>query len=241
MKNEKPNGIKVFLSFTPTYLAGVFIGACLLILRIFKIWKVNGIENIPTLEEKGDRGLILVSNHPSLLEPIALVGLFAHWYIVRPKLGPWNIAETSNFRRGFFRLMKPRLIFVDRNSISSEACAIRQAKTLLESGAVFIIFPEGGRTYRGAKNKFLTGNNNGKIRVFKGGAGFLAIQTQAIVLPVWVQGTDKVVPNIETARYSMMRFWRPVSIKIGKSIDFASSISVEEATRALEKAVLNLT
>src|ERR1035437_5712220 len=104
MKKESSE-IKAFLSYVPAYFVGILIGLCLLLLRVLGIWKVKGMENFPTLEQKGGHGLILVSNHPSLLEPIALIGLFMPWYILRPIYGPWNIADTTNYRRGLFHLM----------------------------------------------------------------------------------------------------------------------------------------
>lgn len=239
MKKELSE-IKAFLSFSPAYFVGISIGLCILILRAFGIWKVRGMENFPTLEQKGKRGLILVSNHPSLLEPITLTSLFVHWYILRPNYAPWNIAEITNYKRGLFRLMGSRLIFVDRKKTSSEARAILLAKKILKSGAVVIIFPEGGRTFKGPADQFRVGKNGKKIRAFQNGVGFLATQTQAMVLPVWVEGTDMVAPNGDIARYPMLRLWKPVSVTIGQPIIFTNGESAEQATHELERAVLDL-
>jgi len=233
--------VKAFLFFAPAYFTGIFIGVCILILRAFGIWKVRGMENFPTLEQKGGRGLILASNHPSLLEPITLTSLFLHWYILRPNYAPWNIAEITNYRRGLFRLMGTRLIFVDRKKTLSETRAILLTRKILKSGAVVIIFPEGGRTFKGPADQFRVGKNGKKIRVFKNGVGFLATQTQAMVLPVWVEGTDMVSPNRSLARYPMLlRLWKPVSITIGPPKIFTNGILAEQATGEIERAVLNL-
>lgn len=240
MKENQSGGIKGFLTFMPAYFAGIFVGICLIIFRVLRIWKITGMENFPTLKEKRKCGLLLVSNHPSLLEPIALVGLFMSWYIIRPHYGPWNIAEITNFRRGFFRLMTSRIIFIDRNKVSSETRAILRANKLLKSGAVVIMFAEGGRTYRGKEGGFLFSENGNKIRKFKNGVGLLAVRTQAVVLPVWVEGTDKVTPNLDNARYSLPRFWKPVRISIGRPRIFESGSSLEQVTREIERAVLDL-
>jgi 1-acyl-sn-glycerol-3-phosphate acyltransferase len=224
--------------FVCVYGAGLFVGIVLFTLRLLRIWKVSGGKNLPTLAEKGDRGLIVVSNHPSLLEPIALIGLFAHWYVFNIKYGPWNMAEAGNFRRGLFRLLEQRIIFVDRKSEASKTAGYLRAKTLLKSGAILLIFPEGGRTYKGKVGEFVVAGNGSKVRPFTKGAASLALQTHAMVVPIWVEGTDKVSPNIATARYLFPRLWRPVKISIGKPIIFPENINVETATHELEKAVL---
>jgi 1-acyl-sn-glycerol-3-phosphate acyltransferase len=85
------------------------------------------------------------------------------------------------------------------------------------------------------------GKNDKKIRVFKNGVGFLATQTQAMVLPVWVEGTDMVAPNRNLARYPiLLRLWKPVSITIGRPIIFTADVSAEQATGEIEKVVLDL-
>jgi 1-acyl-sn-glycerol-3-phosphate acyltransferase len=207
------------------------------------------MENLPTLAEKGDKGIVMVSNHPSLLEPIALPALFAHWYFFDMKYGPWNIAETGNFKRGLFRLLEQRIIFVDRKSEESKTRGSLRAKTLLKSGAIILIFPEGGRTCSGKLGEFLVDvnsdgikekGNRPKIRPFTKGAATLAIQTQAMVIPIWVEGTDKVSPNGKKVRYPFPRFWRKVKIIIGKPVIFPADVSAEAATHELERAVLGL-
>ena len=237
-----------FVSSVCVYIAGLFIGSALFVLRLFRIWKVTGMENLPTLREKGNRGIVIVSNHPSLLEPIILPGIFAHWYFFDMKYGPWNMAETGNFKRGLFRLLEERIIFVDRKSQTSKAHGFLQAKILLESGTIVLIFPEGGRTCSGKLGRFLVDSNSSgteenkpKIRPFTKGAAMLAIQTQAIVVPIWVEGTDKVSPNGKAARYPFPRFWRKVNVAIGRPIVFPADVSAETATHELEKAVLGLT
>lgn len=249
MKKEKyvRDSTPAFVSFLSSafmYMVGLFIAGLLSILRLTRIWKVHGTENLPTLTEKGNRGLIMVSNHVSLLEPIALIGLFARWYVFDMKYGPWNIAETANFRRGLFRLLDGRIIFVNRKDKESKRIGYLRAKKLLRDGAVFIIFPEGGRTYKGKNEELISDGGkegaelNGKIRPFAKGAGLLALETEAMVIPVWVEGTDKVSPNMHVARYPLLRLWKPVKIFIGKPIIFAENVSAETATHDLERAVL---
>ena len=238
---------KSALSYIPVYIAGVIIAFLLLTLRILGIWKIEGIENIPPPEKWSDRGLVIVSNHPSLLEPIMLVGLFARWYLIQPKYGPWNVAETRNFRRGLFRFMAPRMLLTSRENVSSGRHILHEMFTLLRTGAIIIFFPEGGRTYRGKEMDLVKGKNDRKVRQFKNGIGLVALETNCVLIPVWVAGTDKVSPNRDDARYSWLpRLWKPVKISIGKQLTFLNCTSghhdtarIEEVTRAIENAVLN--
>jgi 1-acyl-sn-glycerol-3-phosphate acyltransferase len=236
-----------FLSFVPAYCAGVFIAVSLTLLRALRIWKIKGMDNIPTLKEKGDRGLLVVSNHLSLLEPIALIGLFAHWYLFNLKYGPWNIAEKANFKRGLFCLMETRIIFVERGSVSSRVESLRRARAILEDGGIVLVFPEGGRTCSCRPGEKLLMGRNGKVmREFKGGAAHLASHTNAMVLPIWVDGTDRVSPNGrsgsgEVARYPFfLRLWRCVDVNIGTPIDDLHGQAEMDATHVLEAAVLSL-
>jgi len=238
MKNIR---IKVwaFVRFVPVYIIGCFLGIMLLVLRGLRIWKIEGLENLPTLEEKGDRGLLLVSNHPSLLDPLVLIGFFFPWYAFSPlRYGPWNMAEQKNYRRGLFALMEPRLVFLDRDDPSSGMKSFRKAKGLLEGGSIFILFAEGGRTFKGIPKELILETNGRKIRPFNAGAGLLATQTDAITVPVWIDGTDAVCPNLQVARYTLPRFWKRVRISFGKRMEFADSVRAKEGTGQLQTAVL---
>lgn len=238
MKQGITSGICAFVRFVPVYIVGFIIGVTLLILRVLRIWTIEGLKNLPSLREKGARGIMVVSNHPSLLEPIALIGLFFHWYIFRPFYGPWNMPDLKNYRRGLFRWMEPRLVFVDRAQPSSGRESFKKARDLLRRGSIFLLFPEGGRTFRGNPDELLHGKNGRKIRPFTAGSGLLATQTRAIVLPIWVEGTDAVSPNLTVVKYPFPRLWKPVKIRIGKSIVFGDEVRAKEATERLQTAVL---
>jgi 1-acyl-sn-glycerol-3-phosphate acyltransferase len=113
-----------------------------------------------------------------------------------------------------------------------------------------LLFPEGGRTCSGTPHigvintclvdRVGENGNSPKIRPFTKGAALLAIQTQAMVIPVWVEGTDAVSPNINVVRYPFPRLWKRVTIVIGMPIIFPADAPVETATHELEKAVLGL-
>lgn len=215
---------------------GIVLGILFCLWRFLGIIKIKGTENFPRAESK----ILLVSNHPSLLEPFALIAIFFPQYFFHPfKFGPWNMPDRNNFG-GIFRIFGPRLIVVDRGNRRAEVKAILQAVNVLNSGSPIIIFPEGGRTGSGGECERLTSLKGSKIRRFKNGVGLLALKTEALVQPVWVEGTDKIMPRAKRGLFSFPRFWRQFSITLGRPIRFGSDLCSEEITEILEKVILEL-
>ena len=231
---EKIKNTAMFLAFT--YPFGILVGLSFWVLRLLGVAKVLGWENFPHWK----KGVLVVSNHPSLLEPIILTGLFFHQYLLRPfRFGPWNIPDRKNYYDNpLFYLMRPRLIPITRGDKRDEIRGLKRAKEVLKAGGIMLIFPEGGRTFKG--EDFLTSPVKGKkIRRFISGFAWLAAKTEATVLPVWVEGTDRVSPNFNQAKYAFPRFWRKTAIVIGQPLRFSGQ-DYEQITKTVEKAVLDL-
>ena len=230
---EKTINAAMFLLFT--YPFGVFVGITFWLFRLLSIAKVQGWENFPSWRP----GVLVVSNHPSLLEPIILTGMFFHEFLFRPfKYAPWNMAEIKNFGGLLFRLFRTRMILVKRGDRPSEVRALKQAREILQSGGAMILFPEGGRTSSGGSFLFSESGKK-KIREFRGGFAWLAKKTGATVLPVWVEGTDRVLPNTNRITYRHLKFWKRVVIKLGRPLHFESE-DLDEITRTVEAVVLKL-
>lgn len=223
----------IFLLFA--YPCGVLIGIIFWLFIFVRITKVYGWKNFPSWQGK----VLVVSNHPSLLDPIILVGLFFHQFLLRPfKYGPWNMAEQKNYGGWLFYPARTRLILIAREKKSSKARGLIQARNVLNSGGVMIIFAEGGRTVNG--ESFLVSKGGNRIRRFKGGFARIAVETGATVLPVWVEGTDQVLPNgAKVSYFRFLRFWKRVVIKIGQPLHFNNE-SLEEITQRIETVVLEL-
>lgn len=224
----------VFLLFT--YPFGILVGMSFWLFRFLGIARVSGWENFPRWQEK----ILVISNHPSLLEPIILTGLFFHQFLWRPfKYGPWNMAEKGNYGKRLFFFLRPRMILIERGSERSAARGFIRAKDVLNSGGVMIIFPEGCRTHK-AKAILLGKKRQSRVGKFKGGFARLAAKTGATVLPVWVGGTERVLPNgAKVSYWYFLRFWRRVTIRLGEPLYFRGE-DYEEMTRRSEAAVLAL-
>lgn len=141
-----------------------------LILRLFFRLEAHGIEHIPR------RGpALLVANHSSVLDP-PVVGAVA----LRPL---YYLAKAELFRiplfGAFFRAINVRP--VERNGADPKA--LRLALRILKDGHALLVFPEGTR------------GEEGVLRNAKGGAGMLALLSQAPVVPAYIEGSGRILPR----------------------------------------------
>ena len=228
----------VFLAIT--YPLGVVLGIIFHIIRILKIIPVWHWERFPHWQRK----IILVSNHPSLLEPLLLPLLFFREYFFHPfKFAPWSAPDKKNFYDPWYWFWtRPRMVPIDRNDEREELKSLFWMKRILNSGGIIILFPEGGRTYKG--DDFLYSRKGKRIRILMGGLGWLVLKTKATVLPVWVEGTDKVLPpNPNPDKlFSWPNLREKMTIKIGKPLEFEGSSAVgrEVVTQMIANALLKL-
>ena len=99
-----------------------------------------------------------------------------------------------------------------------------------------LIFPEGSRTYKAIRKSCVSSVNDKKLGELKGGAAWLALKTNARILPVWVEGTDKVLPN---EKFPFPRLQHKMLIQIGKPFRVQGETR-EETTSELTQALLAL-
>ena len=200
---------------------GYLLGIIFRILCLFRIIKVSHWERFPHFKGR----LVLVSNHPSLLEPILLPALFFWEYLFHPfKLAPWSTPDKQNYYdKWYWFWLRPRAIPIERRDPGGKARALVKMIRVLKKGGIIILFPEGGRTFKGERFHF-SKKENKKIRDFEGGIGWIVAKTGATVLPVWVDGADNVLPNSPDKLYhTFPRIWRRTIIKIGEPIEFVPS------------------
>jgi len=229
----------VFLGITYPY--GVLSGIIFWTLSFLNLIKIRHFERFPRRQRK----LILVSNHPSLLEPLLLPALFFPDYLRHPfKFAPWSTPDKSNFYdRWYWFWARPRVIPVDRSNEGKEARSVIQMKKVLDEGGAIILFAEGGRTCFGKKFRYSAAGK--KIRDFKNGVGWLVLKTGAEILPVWVEGTEKVLPNSPDRKklFCFPRFGGRITIKIGQTLRFCASpscLSKEQMVQIISDALLKL-
>ncbi len=153
--------------------------------KIFRV-SVEGLENVP----KGS--FIVASNHRSYLDPPVLNSVFPE---------PLHfLAKEELFKNPIlsFFLRHARAIPLRRGA--GDIAVLEMAVGLLRRGCSVCIFPEGTRA---APGEFLKP---------KLGVGLLAVKSGAQILPVYVEGTDRVLPRGS----KLPSLGSPIRVVIGK-------------------------
>lgn len=217
------------------YPLGLTLGVLFNLLQLTGHIRVIGLERLRTTRGR----LILACNHLSLLEPIFLPLLFLHRCWWNPWRIPWCTPDLKNYS-WWWAWLRPRAVFVERGKRRAEMRALRRLAAVLRTGGSVIIFPEGGRTCSGTNQVF---SPRGKeLRQIKPGLSWLVKKTGVAVLPVWVEGTDQVLPNKTGRLYHCLPRWRgkQVTIRIGLPIHFDPACRRQFVSSFLESALLAL-
>jgi 1-acyl-sn-glycerol-3-phosphate acyltransferase len=167
-----------------------------LYLKIYHRYKCFGIENIPK-----SGGCLLVSNHASFLDPIA-IGIQINFRYVR------FMARKTLFKNKFTKWWAESVgvVELDREK-GSDLNALKKAIKVLKNGDLLAMFPEGTRT------------PDGNLQPAKGGLGFLALKAGMPVVPAYIDGTFKAFKKGS-------KFIKPYAITVyyGKPIDLTKFI-----------------
>ncbi|PYJ90401.1 MAG: 1-acyl-sn-glycerol-3-phosphate acyltransferase [Verrucomicrobia bacterium] len=147
---------------------------------------------------------VLAANHCSHLDALALGTALTRRYRERAfPIAAGDVFFQSTVTSTFSAIMLNALPMWRKNCGPHALADLRQK--LQEERAIFIIFPEGGRS------------RNGSMMPFKHGLGMLVAETNVPVVPCGLVGTFEALPPHQN-------FPRPVSVKlvIGDALEFAS-------------------
>jgi len=184
------------------------------LLMIVSGLRVRGASKLP---RKGPA--ILVANHNSHLDTLALMSLFPA--DILPQVRP--VAARDYFHATpLRRFVSERLIGIlpiERRTIrkSDKHHPLDPLAEALDRGEILIIYPEGSR------------GEPGQLRPFKSGFAHLAkMRPEVPVIPVAIRGTDRALPKDEA-------LWVPfiIEIQIGETCYYNGS--VREFTRRIER------
>ncbi len=243
------------------YLLGPTLGVLICLLEACGRIKFLYFKRFPIWEEK----MIIVSNHPSLLETVILPLIGFPWmnfpwvfsplwprirfslrwfkelqkeFSLQKKLIPANVPDKNNFYDPpYMTLFQGINVPVDRNGTEQgRISAVLALKKILEKGGRVLIFPEGTRTFKAIEKSSVRSRNGNELGKLKDGAGWLALKTNARILPIWVTGTDKVLPN---NKLPVPRLWHRITIKIGNPFLIQGNTR-QEATLEITQAFLEL-
>jgi len=147
---------------------------------------------------------VLAANHCSHLDALALGTALTRRYRERAfPIAAGDVFFQSTVTSTFSAIMLNALPMWRKNCGPHALADLR--RKLQEEKAIFIIFPEGGRS------------RNGSMMPFKHGLGMLVAETNVPVVPCGLVGTFEALPPHQN-------FPRPVSVKlvIGDALEFAS-------------------
>jgi len=132
-------------------------------------WKLDGLEHLP---QRGKTGMIVVMNHVSWVDIIAIGGLLP----LSHRLS-W-LAKSELFENPVFGWVLRNMHAIPVRRGLGDTGALEAAVGKLREGAVLMIFPEGTRS------------RDGKLRSGRGGAVRLALQAGVPLIPAAIVGSE---------------------------------------------------
>lgn len=160
--------------------------------------KVTGLENLPKTGPA-----IIASNHASYLDFLLLSAVSPR----QPKFIAGEVFYNNFILRKSFESMG--YIRIDRGAGS--VSAMRKAVRKLELGDIVAIFPEGRRS------------GDGVLQKGRSGVGFLAVETGAPIIPIFIDGTLHA-----WSRHKRIPTLHKCSIRIGEPICFGKHSDKEQ-------------
>ncbi len=186
------------------------------------LWRpvVEGVENVPA-----HGAVIVASNHLSFIDSIVIP-------LAVPQRRVTFLAKSEYFTGGGLRRLPVRVFFremravpLDRDAPNSAQAALDAALEVLERGWAFGVYPEGTRS------------RDGRLYRGKTGIGWLALKAGVPVVPVGLQGTDRVQP----VGASVPRPTRGVRVRFGAPVrpEAYAHLSPAKARRQLTDDVMD--
>lgn len=169
--------------------------------RMFKAvdstYELKGQENLPTFND--GKPYIIISNHTSHYDIPAVFSTIPA--SVR------MVGKKELFRIPFFgsSMRKHEFVCIDRSDRQSAIKSLEKAKELMKSGIVIWIAAEGTRT------------RTGELGEFKKGVFMLAIDAQATIIPMRINGARDILPA-DTLKF---KTGQHVTVNIAPSIETA--------------------
>ena len=165
---------------------------------------------------------------------------------------PVSTADKYNLRRLWW-VLEGWNIFISRREeeIGERSGALRKAIQILEDNGRIILFPGGGRDFKAERNGDGIYDINTRqmiLRKPKLGMGWAVKQTGATVVPIRLNGTDKVLPNkykeriipfLRLEKY-FLKIWHQTVISVGTPLRFPVGTSADEVSQKFVQAQIEL-
>ena len=165
---------------------------------------------------------LLLANHQSMIDSF-LIGYaaFFPYDMLKPYLMPWNPAAQENFfKNRLLSLVFHHLKCIPVRPGRRDLKAITRSIRVLRDSTM-ILFPSGTRS------------RDGNIGRGRPGAGLVILGTHPNVIPVTIEGMDKVLPI--GARFP--RFGKQVSIYFGQALNYSDLENRERSRETAQEIV----
>ena len=174
-------------SKTRPFVYGAVKSILFVLYKFFFNFKYFGSEKVPLDME---RGLILAPNHESFLDPPMLA--------MSLKRRVTYLAKEYLFRAFFVGWLLRSIGAFPIKTKADDFRSIRELIKILKLGHCLVVFPEGTRSH------------DGNMKEAEAGVGFLAIKSEAAVVPVYIDGSFEAFPK--GAKF--FKFW-PIRVYYG--------------------------
>jgi 1-acyl-sn-glycerol-3-phosphate acyltransferase len=196
------------------YVFGIVIGAFTYAMMAIGQLRVRGLWRL-IRPRRG--GVLVIANHPSIQETIAIPALFVPLSLLMPWRLPYSTPDKRNFSdRWFWAWARVRMVPIPRakkgnGNGRAMAESVDEIVRLLRGGATVILFPEGGRTQSGDGQVAVPGTSI-RARPFKGaGLGrILERVPDVLVMVLAVQRAEDRRVDIK----GRPDFWRTMRILV---------------------------
>lgn len=215
---------KSFIFFIISGILGIAKEALLRSGRLRVLRKRNLDVSIKAKKDKAE-GILIIGNHPSLLETVIIPLLFWPQSVFNSSLMPISTPDEKNFHQGelFGKYLKPFVrffmsgvpsVFILRGNARKSVEALEIIREKLENGRVVLIFPEGGRTGKEHDETKLRVLNGKRIRKFQSGVSLLLKNAKKsfVILPVWVEGGEEALP----INAKIPKIWKRLQFHFGR-------------------------
>lgn len=180
------------------------------LLKIVKVkYKVHNPHNVVL---SPNQPYVIMSNHQSHYDIPLIFATF-------PSNTIRMMAKKELFKVPVWgHAMKQCEFFIlDRNNAKSAQNSLKLAQSKMQDGVIPWIAPEGTRSL------------NGNIQQFKKGGFLLALETKATIVPIFIKGSEKILP----AKKLQFGLNQQVDIYINKPIDM-TNVNVKDLRQVMQ-------
>ncbi|MFC1669001.1 lysophospholipid acyltransferase family protein [Spirochaetota bacterium] len=195
----------LIIVFLPVMIFSIFSKTGNLAFKTAKIWawitiKATGVKLHKRNNDgvKNDRSYIIIANHQSLFDGLAIALTLKNQF-------RWIAKKELKWVPLFgYALYATRNIFVDRSNLKKSIESINRGFQRLPGDVSILFFAEGSRS------------GDGKVKEFKKGGFFMAVENGIPILPITVNGSRKVLKKGDSAFNS-----GPIEVVVGDVIETA--------------------